>query len=151
MKSGQITEHFAIADFALSSRYPDLASKIVITPQDELKLFFLCSTILEPVHDVYGDLVASSGKRALGVMGDSEYSHELNTKVGGSPTSDHLYEYLSCAWDFGVMRGSIKDVFVWISVNLPHSFGQLIYYPKKDIVHVSLPTPKHRGEQWVEE
>lgn len=59
-------------------------------------------------------------------------SVELNNVIGGVMTSQHLTGF---AIDFTV-GGSVKEVFHIIKLS-GLSFDQLIYYPKKNFIHIS--------------
>ena len=136
----RITKHFILNEFVVSKDHPELVTD-KITELDLYKLWFICSTILEPLRlREIGPIKILSGKR----------SKALNKAVGGSITSDHLFEHLSCAVDFTVIKKPIGWCFDWIKANLPYSFGQLIFYPDKNFIHVSLPTPKHLGESFIQ-
>jgi hypothetical protein len=141
----QLTKNFKVEDFAVSNDYPDLAKNIKFSDVDKAKLFYLASTILEPAWKALGQIINLSGKR----------SPELNEAVGGSDDSDHKFEKISCADDFTFARAFDRGVntkdyirkgFIWVQNTMPHAFGQLIYYPGKKFIHISLPTPKHQGE-----
>ena len=74
-------------------------------------------------------------------------SPELNQAIGGARQSDHLYEAESAAVDFTVASvGDLRSVWEWIFNYCPHAFGQLIYYPHQNFIHVSLPSHKYQGE-----
>jgi len=137
----KLSQNFSLGEFAVSAAYPDLASKIVFTEGDVVKLLYLCKTILQPLRNFLGEaIVVLSGKRSL----------ELNTAVKGAPTSDHLFMGFSCACDFLPVKGSdLSKVQPWLT-QYPNSFGQLITYKDNGgnlhWCHVSLPTDRHIGE-----
>ena len=148
-----ITNNFKWSEFIVSSRYPELAKKIYLNPSDKQKTWFLTSTILQPLRTALAKrIIITSGKR----------SPELNIKVSGSPTSDHLFKNLSVAADFTILndRAAPEDFMLlkdknavdnttmrrawgWLRMYCGNSIGQLIWYKEKNIMHVSLPTPKH--------
>lgn len=133
----QLTRNFFLSEFAVSANHPELAAQIKFSEAEEIKAYLLCATILQPVRDRYGAVRILSGKR----------SPELNEIVGGAAHSDHLFEFVSAAVDFTLLRPElVKYCVQWIQTMMPYGFGQLIYYPDKHFVHVSLPTPKHQGE-----
>lgn len=134
----KITDNFSYSEFLVSDSFPELAAKIELTELDKLKLFYMCKIHLQPIRDYFGPVVILSGKR----------SPELNTKVGGSPTSDHLYLGESCAVDFTLPKVEVEVVFNYICLN-SDAFGQCIYYPDQNFIHLSLPTRKHQGESWI--
>lgn len=139
-----VTNNFKWEEFLVSSQYPDLAKQIILTETDRVKIWFLTSMLLQPLRDDLGHrILITSGKRSAG----------LNNSVGGSPTSDHLFKNTSCAGDFRVLDGQGKVSYAltekavhWIRFVHKTGFGQLIWYPKKPQIHVSLPTPKHCGD-----
>lgn len=131
-----VSPHFRLEEFAVSRDYPDLAKVIKFTSSDDIKLWVLCSTILEPLRERFGPIRVLSGKR----------TPELNEAIGGSVGSDHLFEMVSCAAD--ITSRAPLNCFRLIRRSMPFGFGQLIWYKKQNFFHVSLPTPKHRGEAW---
>ena len=89
----------------------------------------LCEEVLQKVRDYYG----------MGVKVNSGYRHPLvNSKVGGSPTSDHCKGF---ATDIEIPGIANAEVAQWIADNL--QFRQLIleFYtpgvPDSGWVHVS--------------
>lgn len=67
------------------------------------ELIDLCENFLEPIRDEFGPLIVSSGYR----------SKELNTLVGGSKSSAHMF---GCAADFVPYKNkyTTKDIVRWI-------------------------------------
>lgn len=139
---GNLTRDFSLSEFRVSESYPHLADQIELHDTDQLKLFYLCTTILQPARDFYtAPLNILSGKRSV----------ELNHAIGGSLHSDHLYLGKSCAVDFHRPDPDFtKFTFDFLRERLPWSFGQLILYLKQDdtpnFIHVSLPTRKWHGD-----
>jgi hypothetical protein len=75
----------------------------------------LCKYILQPVRDVHGPFMVSSGFR----------SPELCAAIGSKPTSQHCCtDGKHAAADFEVPMVDNYDLAVWIEQNLP--FDQLI-------------------------
>ena len=128
----QLTKHFRLYHFKVSSSYPDIAEQIVVDELEAWKYYMLCSTILQPVRDFINNPVfITSGKR----------SDKLNKLIGGSKTSQHI---LSEASDLIVHETAmLPDMFEFIKDKLPNAFLLLILYLKKDytpkFIHVSLP------------
>lgn len=88
-------------------------------------LLSLCEKILDPLRSAYGKpLFINSGYR----------SRFVNVSVGGVPTSQHL---LGCAADLSVRSDcSLVELFELVQeLELP--FDQLIYYKKRNFIHVS--------------
>lgn len=144
----QLTKNFKLSEFAVSANHPNLIKDTLLSEKEVTKLYFLSKTILEPTREFsnhgyacWGGLIITSGKR----------TKVLNKKEGGSISSDHLFEGYSCACDFylSLCNEELIKVYDYMKRQVP-SFGQLIYYPKKGIIHVSLPTEKHQGESWIE-
>lgn len=129
-----LTQNFNLGEFKVSKDFPSLAAKTTFTDLDKVKLYYICATILQPLRDLFGQVVILSGKR----------SSALNTAAKGSNLSDHLFRFVSCATDFTC--ANVHGAYLYASLNFFQSFGQLIYYPEDNFIHVSLPTPKHHSE-----
>ncbi len=138
----KITEYFEDWEFKVSSDYPELARKIFLHGIDLLKLFYICSSILEPARSLYNErFIVTSGKRTV----------ELNSAVNGAEQSDHLFLGRSCAVDFTMRRKQkLPKVYGWIYTHCRYSVGEMILYLDKRwkprFIHVSLPTKKHHSE-----
>lgn len=133
----KLTNNFTLSEFAVSRDFPELAAQIKFSPLDKYKLYLMCRMLLQPIRDQYGQsLIVLSGKR----------SDELNAAIPGSITSDHLFRFESCAVDFTIEHIIMEDCFKLIRQEFLPCFGQLIYYPHQNFIHISLPTPKHHGE-----
>lgn len=95
---------------------------------EEEKLLYLASYILQPIRDRWRALKITSGYRSIPV----------NTAVGGFPTSQHCEGE---AVDFYPLEAGIKDVYRWLVEDSKLRFGQAIYEHKSDDttwIHVSL-------------
>lgn len=138
----KITEHFEEKEFKVSAEYPDLAKEIELWQPDLVKLFYICSSILEPARELYNKpFLVTSGKR----------TPRLNSAIGGAEHSDHLFFDESCAVDFTMKRKkSLLKVYGWIFTHCRYSVGELILYLNKGwhprFIHVSLPTERHHSE-----
>jgi len=138
----KITKYFSESEFKVSAEYPDLAKEIDLFWPDLVKLFYMCSCILELPRGFYKEpFLITSGKR----------SPELNFAVGGAKLSDHLFFELSCAVDFTMRdKNKLFKVYSWIYTHCHYSVGELILYFdrkwKPHFIHVSLPTEKHHSE-----
>lgn len=103
------------------------------TPDEEIEknINELCDWLNDKVAPHYaGPVRVNSGYRCT----------ELNKEVGGAITSHHLTGYacdLTCS-DIQQLRDIIKD-------NFMSDIDQLIYYPRKNFIHISV-HPKKRGE-----
>lgn len=118
----KLTKNFELKEFTSS---PTAKKYNISNSPSELvieNLKSLCEYILQPIRDkVEKPVEINSGYRCL----------ELNKKVGGVPTSQHV---MGCACDFkidGMTSYEIAEVV--LELNLP--FDQLILYPT--FVHVS--------------
>lgn len=106
-----------------------------ITDHDIAKAIMLCKLVLQPARGYLGEAVTiTSGKR----------SPQHNASVGGSKRSDHLYVRDSVAADFTTRQ--LVRAFEFIINVCMDVVGQLIIYPDRNFIHVSLSTYRHTGE-----
>jgi uncharacterized protein YcbK (DUF882 family) len=132
------SKDFEYSEFVVSAEHPELAKQITLSDTDKLKIALICLMNLQPVREKLGmPVVILSGKR----------SPELNKLIGGADASDHLYENDTAAVDFTVPGASMFAIWHGLILN-PRTFGQCIYYPKQNFIHISLPSQKHCGEYW---
>ena len=137
VKPIKLTDNFYLDEFAASEQYPELASQITFDALEKYKSFFIAKLLLQPVRDKFQCPVAiTSGKR----------SQELNTKIGGSKTSQHV---LCEAADWGFLDPTYNNnlliqAFDFIEVHLQHNWHQVILYITDDyrtrFIHVSIPS-----------
>ena len=90
-----------------------------------LALHWLCQFILQPTRDKFGKYITESGYRCPPV----------NHEVDGSKFSQHMRGE---AHDGRPAYAPLEDVYCWMMGNLV-SYGQLILYPERGIIHVSMP------------
>lgn len=126
-----LSPHFSYAEFTrTSSRLPNDPSDAVFDRLRET------AWAMEGVRAMLGGhpLKITSGFRTV----------EVNLKVGGSPSSDHVHGY---AVDFQAPKsGNAHEVFSWLARSLTASrfpFDQLILYPSW--VHISF-APRMRRQ-----
>jgi len=107
----------------------------------------LCADLLEPVRAKYGPLV----------IHDAYRPSELNDRVGGVTSSDHLNGkaadfHVTGNLDFTWQERTL-EAFHWIRESMDGRYGQVILedhrVSEKDgaklWIHLSLPTEKHPG------
>jgi len=145
---GDLTKNFSEREFIVSAKFPELAAKIIASPSEKYKIFLLSVIILQPARN----WIKRPIKITSGICDE-----ELNTLLGRDwETTDHFYcnyEATSNAVDFIVLENGIHSfnktelVYLWIKDNL--EYGQLIWYPKRGSVHVTLPTPHHYKDYLV--
>ena len=98
----------------------------------------LVDNVLDPVRDMVNTpIIITSGYRCP----------QVNRLVGGVDNSQHMS---GCAADFhvkGYNHSMMYEVFLYISDTL--EFDQLIYYPGKNIIHVSYVENCNRHEAFI--
>ncbi len=130
----ELTKHFNYSEFISSKQYPELASKLKLDSSEKLIIRLLCQSILQPIRDEFGKVEIVSGKRSI----------ELNNKVKGSATSDHLY---CSAADISTLA-YLPDVYEWIIKNhLP--YRQLILYDRSIHVAINIPCKDYKHQAWI--
>ena len=98
----------------------------------------LVLNVLDPLRARVGrSIIITSGYR----------SQRVNKLVGGSKTSQHL---TGKAADFHVQGYTPQQMdVVYQTIQMCYDFDQLIFYPSKNIIHVSWNGDKNRQESWV--
>ena len=133
----RLSENFIASEWLASADFPDVAASMEMPIEYLYKLRLMAATILQPIRDKMGHLTILSGFR----------SEELNRRVGGEATSQHL---LGEAADIVCLVQPAAILARVIVTMLPHSYGQVILYldknDKSNFLHVSLPQlrPKPR-------
>ena len=135
-------KYYSIAEFLRS----DAAEKYQVSniPSDEELLAVLnninalVDNVLDPLRTMIGrPIIITSGYR----------SQRVNELVGGSKTSQHL---TGKAADFHVQEYTPQQMdVVYQTIQMCFDFDQLIFYPSKNIIHVSWNGNKNRQESWV--
>lgn len=125
-----ISEHFKLSEFKVSSERPDLAEKIEITKEIEDNLFKLSNIVLEPIRNLLNEpITILSGVR----------SKELNKAIGGSNTSDHMNGMASDLTSIKIRTNEEKVAKDIWNLNI-NEIRQIIYYPNNGFIHVSINT-----------
>lgn len=98
----------------------------------------LVSNVLDPLRAMIGrPIIITSGYR----------NQQVNELVGGSKTSQHLS---GKAADIHVQDYTPQQMeMVYRTIQMYYDFDQLIFYPSKNIIHVSWNGDKNRQESWV--
>lgn len=135
-------KYFSIAEFLHS----DAAEKHQVSniPSDEelLKVLTnikaLVNNVLDPLRAIIGrPIIITSGYR----------SQQVNELVGGSKTSQHL---TGKAADIHVQGYTPQQMdVVYQTIQMGFDFDQLIFYPTKNIIHISWNGDKNRQKSWV--
>ena len=136
MKNFKLSEFFvsSTADKNGIKNEPSLDERATI----ERNINLLVDNVLDPIRDKFcAQVIITSGYR----------SPQLNKIVGGADNSQHM---LGCAADFhvkGYNHSMMYEVFLYIFNTL--EFDQLIYYPSKNIIHVSYVENCNRHEAFI--
>lgn len=138
----QLTKDFKLPEFAVSSQFPDLVRAIHFTQTDIVKIFYLCSGMLQPGRNIIREeIFVTSGKRTI----------PLNFLIGGAKKSDHLYEGFSCAADIQTEdREKLFFLYRFFARECFFLVGEVILYFTEDwqprFIHLSLPTKRHQSQ-----
>lgn len=135
-------KYFSIAEFLNS----DAAGKYQVSnmPADE-ELLAVLNNINALVNNVLDPLRAMIGRPIIITSGYR--SRRVNELVGGSKTSQHL---TGKAADFHVQGYTPQQMdAVYQTIQMCFDFDQLIFYPSKNIIHVSWNGNKNRQQSWV--
>lgn len=118
---------FVWDDVSISSSYPDIARRQILTQKVKENAILLVQGILKPVNDKWGPLIPTSWYRGP----------ELNAKIGGVNDSQHTRGE---AVDFLCINQNMLEVYYWIVTDLQWS-GEVLHYRKRGHIHVALPEP----------
>lgn len=135
-------KYFSIAEFLNS----DAADKYQVSnmPADE-ELLAVLNNINALVNNVLDPLRARIGRPVIITSGYR--SQRVNELVGGSKTSQHLS---GKAADIHVQGYTPQQMdIVYQTIQMYFDFDQLIFYPSKNIIHISWNEDKNRQESWV--
>lgn len=134
----KLTTHFTLEEFIRSNTATRLKITNLPNKQQIANLLELCREVLEPIREAYGKpVIITSGYRCP----------ELNEKVGGEPSSEHL---LGMAADFRTLSDTRADNkklwMVCLEVLKHRQFGQLINEHNHDWIHVSYNATRNRRQ-----
>lgn len=138
----RLTKNFLLSEFAVSKQYPELAKAIRFSQEDIIKIFYLCSSMLQPGRNIIREeIFVRSGKR----------TPPLNFKVKGATKSDHLFRGFSCAADIQTEdREKLFFLYRFFSRECLFLVGEVILYFTEDwtprFIHLSLPTKRHQSK-----
>ena len=135
-------KYFSIAEFFKS----DVAEKHQVgNIPDDAQLSQVLGNIKALVLNVLDPLRAMIARPIIITSGYR--SQRVNELVGGSKTSQHL---LGKAADIHVQGYTPQQMdMVYRTIQMYYDFDQLIFYPSKNIIHVSWNGDKNRQESWV--
>lgn len=135
-------KYFSIAEFLNS----DAADKHQVSnmPADE-ELLAVLTNINALVNNVLDPLRALIGRPIIITSGYR--SQQVNELVGGSKTSQHLLGQAADIHVQGFTPEQMEIVYEIAQIYL--DFDQLIFYPSKNIIHISWNGDKNRQESWM--
>ena len=128
-KKIQLTDNFALKEFVVSSDHPEIAAKIKLDQEQENRCRLQAESILQPLRNEW-----AGPKDAITIL-SSVRNEQLNSAVGGSMNSDHLY---AVATDF--TSNNLLEKYLYLYYN-HFPYRQLIYYPDQNFIHVSINAP----------
>jgi zinc D-Ala-D-Ala carboxypeptidase len=118
-----LSPHFDLNEFDQDGPIPDACLPVLTD---------LCTLVLEPVRERFGELKVTSGYRPP----------LANAEAHGQPNSEHIYSPAWCACDFLAVGEPIqRTVFDWMRENPSLPYHQLILEHSANgssIVHVSM-------------
>lgn len=138
----QPMNYFSYSEFFKS----DVAEKHQVKNiPDDAQLSQVLGNIKALVLNVLDPLRARIGRPIIITSGYR--SQRVNELVGGSKTSQHL---LGKAADIHIQGYTPQQMdIVYQTIHMCYDFDQLIFYPSKNIIHVSWNGAKNRQESWV--
>ena len=135
-------KYFSYSEFFKS----DVAEKHQVKNiPDDAQLSQVLGNIKALVLNVLDPLRARIGRPIIITSGYR--SQRVNELVGGSKTSQHM---LGKAADIHVQGYTPQQMdIVYQTIQMCYDFDQLIFYPSKNIIHISWNGGKNRQESWV--
>ena len=141
-KSFSLMRYFSYSEFLKS----DVAEKYQITNiPDSAQLLQVLDNIKALVDNILDPLRAKIGRPIIITSGYR--CQQVNELVGGSKTSQHLS---GKAADIHVQGYTPQQMdMVYRTIQMYYDFDQLIFYPSKNIIHISWNGDKNRQKSWV--
>ena len=135
-------KYFSFSEFFKS----DVAEKHQVKNiPDDAQLSQVLGNIKALVLNVLDPLRARIGRPIIITSGYR--SQRVNELVGGSKTSQHM---LGKAADIHIQGYTPQQMeMVYRTIQMYYDFDQLIFYPSKNIIHISWNGAKNRQESWV--
>jgi zinc D-Ala-D-Ala carboxypeptidase len=132
-KPDQISANFTMSEFAVTNTG---LPNTIPAPQ-QAWIVALVQEILQPLRDKIGSIIITSGYR----------STEVNTRIGGSPYSQHMEGQAS---DITSPTLTPKEIFLTL-YNSPYPIKQCILYAPNDgnFVHVSIDPKRPAKRQFM--
>lgn len=140
-------KHYPMKYFSYSEFFKsDVAEKHQVKNiPDDAQLSQVLGNIEALVLNVLDPLRARIGRPIIITSGYR--SQRVNELVGGSKTSQHM---LGKAADIHIQGYTPQQMeMVYRTIQMYYDFDQLIFYPSKNIIHVSWNGGKNRQESWV--
>jgi hypothetical protein len=126
-----LSRHFTLAEFIESASAKKAGIANIPPPEVDRFASEFCERILEPIRDMWGAIVITSGYRCP----------TLNTLVHGVPDSDHQWTVDRIAADFKTPQAPLIKVFDWIRLESGLPFDQVIREKGSgsggDCIHIS--------------
>ena len=137
-----LMKYFSIAEFFKS----DVAEKHQVENiPDDAQLSQVLGNIKALVLNVLDTFRARIGRPIIITSGYR--SQRVNKFVGGSKTSQDM---LGKAADIHIQGYTPQQMeMVYRTIQMYYDFDQLIFYPSKNIIHISWNGDKNRQESWV--
>ena len=135
-------KYFSYSEFFKS----DVAEKHQVKNiPDDAQLSQVLGNIKALVLNVLDPLRARIGRPIIITSGYR--SQRVNELVGGSKTSQHM---LGKAADIHIQGYTPQQMeMVYRTIQMYYDFDQLIFYPSRNIIHISWNEDKNRQESWV--
>jgi len=129
----KISDNFNMSEFVVTNT----GLENVPAEEEQAWIVALVREIMQPLRDKIGGIVITSGYR----------SPDVNTRIGGSPTSQHMKGQ---ACDFYPTNMSRKDAYL-VLFNSTYPIRQCILYPTNEgnFIHVSIDPQRPAKRQFM--